>query len=391
MAGGKPEKDGKLHHKEFLGAGKKAETALVVASWFFLNIAMASSTKWIFVYGQICTEGKASECRTYRFPLAITVIHMVFSWVVCHVHIYYIRGAPAGFGLTIAQQFEKVAPLSVCFALSVAMGNLSLKYIYPSFNQMLGAMSPLITVLMAVVIQQKRYNRWTWLSMPIICGGLAVCSMKEVNFVVLGAVYATGATILRAVKSIMQGRILTSSDKNLDSVGLLYYMAPWSAALLLVLVLVAEGTEPLSMLASSGTYAHPLRGRYHLMFLLLLSGLNACLLNVANFLVTSYTSPVTLQVLGNVKSCLSIGVSVAIFRNALKLEQALGVATCLFGVWLYNEKGGAVNPCATVAPEKATTLREIQAPSGDQGVVASIATSNPNVSVKRSGSGSLKG
>eukprot|EP00913_Durusdinium_trenchii_P035515 g33235.t1 len=44
------------------------------------------------------------------------------------------------------------------------------------------------------------------------------------------------------------------------------------------------------------------------MYLLVLSGLNACLLNIANFLVTSYTSPVTLQVLGNVKSCLSIAV-----------------------------------------------------------------------------------
>merc|ERR1712125_182472 len=75
-------------------------------------------------------------------------------------------------------------------------------------------------------------------------------------------------------------------------------------------------------------------------FLLIMGGLNACLLNVCNFLVTSYTSAVTLQVLGNVKSCLSIAVSVAIFRNALKVEQALGVVACLFGVWLYQKKGG---------------------------------------------------
>eukprot|EP00439_Symbiodinium_sp_Y106_P008964 s793_g1.t1 len=78
----------------------------------------------------------------------------------------------------------------------------------------------------------------------------------------------------------------------------------------------------------------------------MLSGLNACLLNIANFLVTSYTSPVTLQVLGNVKSCLSIAVSVAIFRNSLTLEQALGVCTCLVGVWMYNQKSSPAGPSA---------------------------------------------
>mmetsp|Transcript_181 Transcript_181/g.419 ORF Transcript_181/g.419 Transcript_181/m.419 type:complete len:234 (+) Transcript_181:55-756(+) len=60
--------------------------------------------------------------------------------------------------------------------LSVAMGNLSLKYIYPSFNQMLGSMSPLITVLLAVVMQQKHFPLKTWLSMPVICVG---CSLQR--------------------------------------------------------------------------------------------------------------------------------------------------------------------------------------------------------------------
>ena len=43
-------------------------------------------------------------------------------------------------------------PLSLCFALSVAMGNLSLKYIYPSFNQMLG---PALTPSWAVVVTSR--------------------------------------------------------------------------------------------------------------------------------------------------------------------------------------------------------------------------------------------
>jgi len=325
------------------------ETGAVVLSWFVLNIAMGSSTKWIFLYGEICFE-HPTECRTFKFPLAITVIHMIFSWVMCYIQLFYIRKRPVGAGLTLRQQLEKVAPLSICFSLSVAMGNLSLKYIFPSFNQMLGSMSPLITVAMAVVLQRKSYNWWTWLSMPVICGGLAVCSATEVNFNLLGAFYATGATVLRALKSIMQGKLLTSGE-NLDSVTLLFYMAPWAALFLSFIAAFSEGLEPhillLQGLMGSVDGSGPadpgyrrVTGGWNVFILLVISGLNACLLNVANFMVTSYTSPVTLQVLGNVKSCLAIGVSVAIFRNTLTVEQGVGVAGCLFGVWLYNQKGG---------------------------------------------------
>lgn len=316
---------------------RKLETIAVVIAWFVLNIAMGSSTKWIYLYGKICYTG--DECKAFVFPLTITVIHMIFSWGMCHVQLYYFRGKPKGSGLTLGQQFQQVAPLAFFFALSVGMGNLSLKYIYPSFNQMLGAMSPLITVALAVVMQGKRYNTWTWLSMPVICGGLALCSAKEVNFHLFGAVCATGATVLRAVKSLIQGKLLSQKDK-MDSVTLLYYMAPWAAGMLSVMAMATEGLEPLRLLAA-GLGPTPIAvGGPGVLGLLVISGLNACFLNVSNFLVTSYTSAVTLQVLGNVKSCLSIGISVAIFRNALHVQQALGVVVCLFGVWLYNEKGG---------------------------------------------------
>mmetsp|Transcript_73519 Transcript_73519/g.228636 ORF Transcript_73519/g.228636 Transcript_73519/m.228636 type:complete len:361 (+) Transcript_73519:85-1167(+) len=335
----------------------RLRTVAVVAAWFVLNTAMGSSTKWIFLYGKICNESHG--CHTYKFPLTITFIHMVFSWVMCFLHMHYVRGAKAD--LSFDQQLRKVAPLAACFALSVASGNLSLKYLYPSFNQMLGSMAPLITVVIAMVMQGKRFNAWTWISMPVICGGLSVCSVTEVNFHALGAFYATSATVFRGMKSVIQGRLLSDTEKGMDSVALLFYMSPWAAGLLLIVAVCLEGAQPLLLLASgfnlganvAGPLAtQPSTGGATVLVLLIVSGLNACLLNLANFLVTSHTNAVTLQVLGNVKSCMSIAVSVAIFKNTLKPEQALGVLVCLFGVWLYQKKGGPAMPVKknTVTP-----------------------------------------
>jgi solute carrier family 35 protein E4 len=331
-------------------ANSMVGTLFAVASWFILNIAVGSTTKWIFLYGQICTEEtpgseEGTTCKAFKYPLTITIIHMVFSWVMCFVQLNFISAPKKRRVLSIKEQLEKVAPLSICFSLSVACGNLALKYIFPSFNQMLGSMTPLVTVAIAVFFQAKRYNFWTWVSIPVICGGLAMCSVKEVNFNVWGLFFAVSATLLRALKTIVQGKLLQGGDK-MDSVTLLFYMAPWAALFLASLSAFSEGLEPLVEvvhgLMGANSAGQKLTGGPMLLLMLLVSGLNACLLNVANFSVTSYTSPLTMQVLGNVKNCMSIIISVAIFKNDLLPAQAVGVATCLAGVYLYNSRGGVV-------------------------------------------------
>mmetsp|Transcript_66088 Transcript_66088/g.123275 ORF Transcript_66088/g.123275 Transcript_66088/m.123275 type:complete len:346 (-) Transcript_66088:101-1138(-) len=330
----------------------RLETAVVVLSWFVLNISMGSLTKWTYLFGQVCVLG--DDCIAYKFPLAITVVHMFFSWGFCGFYLRYLRPPPEGApkpGWSLRRQMNKIAPLAACFAMSVAMGNLSLKYIFPSFNQMLGAMSPIITVIIAVATMGKRYNMWTWVSMPIICGGLILCSVEEINFDALGCFYATGATVLRSVKSLMQGKLLVDPSEELDSVSLLFYMAPWAGAFLWMASLASEGMAPVTIFwrYSFAGELLPTSGIPNLVGLLVISGLNACFLNIANFLVTKYTSPVTLQVLGNVKSCLAIAISVMIFRNPLLPSQGIGVAICLGGVWLYNNRGGAARKPAVAA------------------------------------------
>ena len=309
---------------------QRLETVAVILLGFALNISMAISTKWIFVHGDLCN---VNGCIQYKFPVAITVIHMIFSWFLCRMYIFHVHGEHE-IRLTLQEQISEILPLSICFALSVAMGNMSLKFIYPSFNQMLGSMSPLVTVLLAVLVQGKSFSFKTWISMPVICVGLAICSLKEVNFNALGTFYAVGSMVFRAAKTLIQGKLL---QHKMDSISLLYYMAPMSAGILFVLMIFMEGLEPI-LLLMPGPNEVGLTGRTTLVFLLITSGLNACLLNLVNFLVTSYTSPVTTQVLGNVKSCLSIAISVAIFGNSITVEQTMGVFTCLFGVWIYNQK-----------------------------------------------------
>merc|ERR1712032_1141971 len=98
-----------------------------------------------------------------------------------------------------------------------------------------------------------------------------------------------------------------------------------------------EGLEPAIILFWRPIWAST-SGWLVVMSLLLLTAFNAWFLSVSNFLVTYYTNAVTLQVLGNVKTCLSIIVSVTIFGNTLLPSQCFGVISCLVGVFLYSKK-----------------------------------------------------
>mmetsp|Transcript_41037 Transcript_41037/g.114048 ORF Transcript_41037/g.114048 Transcript_41037/m.114048 type:complete len:335 (-) Transcript_41037:328-1332(-) len=330
-------------------------TVMVVALWFTFNVSMSTVMKWTYLYGKVCTVDGTS-CRVYKFPFMITAVHMLFSWVVCSFLVRCRADAEHRNCLTLKQQFQKIAPLALCFAVCVAMGNLSLKYIYPSFSQMLSSVAPLITVVIAVALRGKRYNCWTWSSMPVICGGLLVCSTEEVNFNLYGACFAVGATVLRAVKSVMQEKLLDPNEKDMDSVSLLYYLAPYAGFFLVSMSLAFEGADPFMMLYPWDN-GIPTTGVTQVVMLLSLSGVNACFLNISGNLVTAYMGAVMLQILGNLKACISIVISVAIFRNPVTPLQSAGVFLCLFGVWLYNSKGGvakSITVACTSTSEKTT-------------------------------------
>ena len=126
--------------------------------------------------------------------------------------------------------------------------------------------------------------------------------------------------------SAAPGLLLSSAVERLDSISLLYHMSKPSMWMLTAWVLALE---------RDALYDESIRDG-SLWLCILASSWVAFFLNVANFLVTLHTSPVTLQVLGNIKVVMLIGVSVAIFRNEVSPQSIAGCATCLVGVALYN-------------------------------------------------------
>ena len=294
------------------GTGRAAAAVVV---WMFLNITIGNLNGWIL------------KRHAFAYPVMLTSIHMVVCWICSGIALRLDMFRPRS--AVSSATLRKVACLSVTFCLSVTCGNVALRFIYVSFAQMVTAASPLFTMALMFVAVGKRYSRTATLSMVPMCGGVMMCTAGEINFHLLGFGAVIAATLLRGIKSILQQRLLQSPEERLDSMSLLYHM---SGPSVLILGVISAATEHAAF-HDERLYA-PEAAR--LWGLILLSGGVSFFLNLANFVVTKYTSAVSLQVLGNVKVVLSILVSLLIFNNKVSEFSVLGSVITLLGVAMYN-------------------------------------------------------
>lgn len=139
-----------------------------------------------------------------------------------------------------------------------------------------------------------------------------------------------GATAARALKSVLQGILLSSEGEKLNSMNLLLYMAPMAVFFLLPATIFMEEN------VLGITIALAKEDKKIIWYLVFNSAL-AYFVNLTNFLVTKHTSALTLQVLGNAKGAMAVVISILIFRNPVSVTGMLGYTLTIIGVILYSE------------------------------------------------------
>lgn len=228
------------------------------------------------------------------------------------------------------KQFFKILALSAIFCFSVVCGNTSLRYLPVSFNQAIGATTPFFTAVFAFVITCKRETAEVYFALLPVVLGIVLASNSEPLFHLFGFLVCVGSTAGRALKSVVQGIILTSESEKLHSMNLLLYMAPMAALILLPVTLYVEGNV-------AAVTVDKARTDTFIVFLLIGNATVAYLVNLTNFLVTKHTSALTLQVLGNAKAAVAAIVSILIFRNPVTIMGMTGFFITVMGVVIYSE------------------------------------------------------
>ncbi|CAN6349561.1 unnamed protein product [Urochloa humidicola] len=304
-------------------AASRLFTAGLVAAWYASNIGVLLLNKYLLsVYG-------------FRFPVFLTACHM--SACALLSTLAHAAGPGSGSGSSSAParrrsrgQLARVAVLGAVFCASVVAGNVSLRYLPVSFNQAVGATTPFFTAVLAYAVAARREACATYAALIPVVAGVVIATGGEPSFHLFGFIMCVGATAGRALKTVLQGILLSSEEEKMNSMDLLRYMAPVAVILLVPATLIMERD-------AFGVVATLAREDPNFIWILLCNSSMDYFVNLTNFLVTKHTSPLTLQVLGNAKGAVAVVVSILIFRNPVTFVGMLGYGITVAGVVLYGE------------------------------------------------------
>jgi solute carrier family 35, member E3 len=279
-------------------APRRGIVAVYILAWFLANGSTVIFNKYIF------------KTMLFRFPLTLTLIHMFLQSVLA-VFTIDVAGLVERVHVERDDYYSKLLVISAVFCSNICLGNVALRFVPVSFMQTVKSLTPAATALLQYLIFGSRLTRTAMLSLIPVNLGVAVASLTELEFHLGGFFAAIVSCIFTGLKFVLSSQMLGGRYK-LDSINLLYYMAPPSVLFLAPVAFYFESAGVTAWLTTPSRTTHDI-------FLLVLSGVVSFILNVTLFIVLKATSSVTVTVAGNVKTVLVIGASLVIFKNKVTL------------------------------------------------------------------------
>ncbi|XP_042010094.1 probable sugar phosphate/phosphate translocator At1g48230 isoform X1 [Salvia splendens] len=277
----------------------------------------------------------------FPLPITLTMIHMGFSAFVAFVLIRVLK-VVSPVKMTFEIYATCVIPISAFFAASlwcvmifkewrkrlaftVLFGNTAYLFISVAFIQMLKALMPVATFLMAVLCGTDKLRCDLFLNMLLVSFGVVISSYGEIHFNVVGTVYQVTGIFAEALRLVLTQVLLQKKGLTLNPITSLYYIAPCSFVFLFV---------PWYLLEMPGIEVSQIRFNFWIFFS---NALCALALNFSIFLVIGRTGAVTIRVAGVLKDWILIALSTVIFpESAITKLNIIGYAIALCGVVMYN-------------------------------------------------------
>ncbi|RKP27535.1 triose-phosphate transporter family-domain-containing protein [Syncephalis pseudoplumigaleata] len=259
------------------------------------------------------------EVHAFNFATFVTVIHFCCTWiglVVC---------ARLGAFEPKPVAWRRMLGLCASFCGFVVLTNLSLQYNSVGFYQMAKVLTTPAVALIQFLFYGKTFARPTIISLAVICLGVGIANVTDVQMNFVGTVYALAGVVVTSLYQVWIG----SEQKALQLLPpqLLYRQAPMSALMLLPCVFLLDDVPALM--------------RYELTFgalcSILLSGVLAFLVNWSIFAVIGRTSAITYNVVGHAKLCLIIVGGFILFSYPLDWRNLGGIFIALVGIYLYSK------------------------------------------------------
>lgn len=297
-----------------------------VFAWYGCSTSLSFYNKWLF----------SPNHHNFRFPLFTTCLHMVAQFVLSSLTLTLMpslrpKAAPS------AKDFgTKIMPCAVASGLDVGLSNSSLKSITLAFYTMCKSSSLAFVLLFAFAFKLERPT-WTLAGViGVICVGLFMMVMSEVDFVLIGFIQVMLASVLGGLRwsltQLLLERTDTKSGSLANPISTIFFLSPIMGICLCIVAGVFEGFGTIF----SSEFFQTFQSGLFTLGLLFLGGIFAFAMVLAEFNLIARTSVVSLSVLGIIKEVVTIVVSSLVFHDHLTVVNILGLFITLAGIGFYH-------------------------------------------------------
>lgn len=272
------------------------------------SISIVLLNKWIYT--------------AYGFPnVSLTCLHFIVTTVglfVCQrLNIFQPKSVPV----------QKMIPLAMTFCGFVVFTNLSLESNTVGTYQLIKMLTTPCIMVIQTLYYNKTFSNSIRLTVIPIALGVSLYSYYDVKFNLLGIFYASIGVLVTSLYQVWVGE--KQHELQLNSMQLLYYQAPLSACMLMLVIPFIEAP----VYSIHGAMGH---WDIHVLGAVFASGVIAFFVNLSIFWIIGNTSPMTYNMAGHLKFCVTLLMGWFIFHDSLTYLQMSGIIFTLTGVTAYT-------------------------------------------------------
>jgi len=297
-------------------------TLALVSFYYAASIGLTFYQKWLI--------------KKLQFPLTIVLCHFIMKFLAsggCRM-VYTIYTGLERVTLGWSHMMGRIGVVALVASLDIGLSQWSFEYIDVALYTITKSTS-IVFILMFSLLFRLEKKHWSLIIIVImISTGLTMFTYKSTDFVLLGFMMVLTASFLSGIRWTLSQLIMQKTQLGLSNpIDLVYHVQPLMILCLLPFAVAFEGTR---ISASISVFRYQEISVFlNTMGLVGFGGLIAFCMEVAEFMLVSYTSGLTLSVAGIVKEVISLAMAIVIEESDVSLINMIGLVICMAGITLH--------------------------------------------------------
>lgn len=224
-----------------------------------------------------------------------------------------------------------IVPLALGKFLGNVFSHVSIWKVPVSYAHTVKATMPFFTVFLSRIILREKQTWKVYFSLLPIVGGVAIATLTELSFNMIGLLSALASTMAFSLQNIYSKKVL--HDTGIHHLRLLLVLGRLALFLFLPIWLIYD----LRRLVHDPVTNKPVEISHNMLALLFVDGILNWFQNIIAFSVLSIVTPLTYAVASASKRIFVIAVTLFVLGNPVTWLNIFGMTMAIFGVLCYNK------------------------------------------------------